>query len=293
FCATFVLQSVQFALDLSPPKFEFLGHRRKSLLSRTIHCLITTCVVSDIFASGKNEELLAKVLKTLRNEVFLGLIRASSGEYLGVDYVDLYYQHRTDPNVPIEDTVGAMAELVKEGKVCYLGLSACSADTLRRAYAVHPIAALQFGYSPWSLDIEENGVLETARELGLSHGYTHNHLTFLCPIPSRRRHHRLLAPWQWHPVRADKSIDDFDENDYRWYVPRFGAENFPKNLDIVRRFEEFAKAKGITSSQLDLARVLAQGQDFIPILGTKCIKHLEANVGSANVTLLRVRAEGD
>ncbi|RUS24932.1 LOW QUALITY PROTEIN: auxin-induced protein [Jimgerdemannia flammicorona] len=274
FCATFDLQSVQFALDLSPPKFEFLGHRRKSLLSRTIHCLITTCVVSDIFASGKNEELLAKVLKTLRNEVFLGLIRASSGEYLGVsgkpeyvhqaleaslkklqvDYVDLYYQHRTDPNVPIEDTVGAMAELVKEGKVCYLGLSACSADTLRRAYAVHPIAALQIGYSPWSLDIEENGVLETAREL----------------VDRRLRRERLSV------VRT-----------------ALRRRNFPKNLDIVRRFEEFAKVKGITSSQLDLARVLAQGQDFIPILGTKCIKHLEANVGSANVTLLRVRAEGD
>ncbi|RUP47487.1 auxin-induced protein [Jimgerdemannia flammicorona] len=243
-----------------------------------------------MYGAGKNEELLAKVLKTRRSEVFLatkfGYVRGPNGEFLGingtpeyvrqaleaslrrlqVDYVDLYYQHRVDPNVPIEDTVKAMAELVKEGKVRYLGLSECSPATLRRAYAVHPIAALQMEFSPWSLDIEENGILETARELGVT-------IVAYSPLG------RGMLTGQY------KSADDFEKNDMRRFAPRFNAENFPKNLDLVRRFDELAKAKGITSSQLVLAWVLAQGQDFIPIPGTKRIKYLEENVGAANVTL--------
>ncbi|RUS29112.1 aldo/keto reductase [Jimgerdemannia flammicorona] len=268
------------------------GDEKESIavLERSIELGANFWDTADMYGMGKNEELLAKVLKTRRSEVFLatkfGNVRGPNGEFLGVngtpeyvrqaleaslrrlqvDYVDLYYQHRVDPNVPIEDTVRAMAELVKEGKVRYLGLSECSAATLRRAYAVHPIAALQMEYSPWALDIEENGILETARELGVT-------IVAYSPLG------RGMLTGQY------TSPDDFEENDFRRTAPRFNAENFPKNLDLVCRFDELAKAKGVTTSQFVLAWVLAQGQDFIPIPGTKRIKYLEENVGAADVAL--------
>ncbi|RUS29111.1 pyridoxine 4-dehydrogenase [Jimgerdemannia flammicorona] len=303
-------------------EFYGLGDEKESIavLERSVDLGANFWDTADMYGTGKNEELLAKVLKTRRSEVFLatkfGNVRGPNGEFLGVngtpeyvrqaleaslrrlqvDYVDLYYQHRVDPNVPIEDTVRAMAELVKEGKVRYLGLSECSAATLRRAYAVHPIAALQMEYSPWTLDIEENGILETARELGkwgelyvVCYGYR------LSISPFHPQSPPLVHPGvtivAYSPLGRGmltgqyKSSDDFEENDFRRTAPRFNAENFPKNLDLVRRFDELAKAKGITSSQLVLAWVLAQGQDFIPIPGTKRIKYLEENVGAANVTL--------
>ncbi|PKK64122.1 Aldo/keto reductase [Rhizophagus irregularis] len=185
---------------------------------------------------------------------------------LGVDYIDLYYQHRVDPNTPIEDTVGALAELVKEGKIKYIGLSECSAKTLRRAYKVHPIAAVQMEYSPWTLDIEKNGMLEACRELGV---------TIVAYSPLGRGF--LTGKF--------KSIDDFEPNDYRRTVPRFQGENFNKNLELVKKFNEFAIKKGVTAGQLCLSWVLAQGDDFVTIPGTKRVKYLEENFEAGKIQL--------
>lgn len=167
---------------------------------------------------------------------------------LGLPNVDILYQHRVDPKVPIEITVGAMAELVKEGKVKYLGLSECSAATLRRAHAVYPIAAIQVEYSPWALDIEQNDVLRTARELGVA-------IVAYSPLA------RGLLTGEI------KSRADFGPEDYRYHLPRFSEENFPKNIELVNKFNELAKKKGVTTGQLTLAWILAQGDDFIPIPG--------------------------
>ncbi|RGB32840.1 aryl alcohol dehydrogenase, partial [Rhizophagus diaphanus] len=217
------------------------------ILNRAIELGCTFWDTADMYGFGSNETLISKVLKEHRNKVFLctkfaflqenGEIKVSGKpEYvrqacenslkrLGIDYIDLYYQHRVDPNTPIEDTVGALAELVKEGKVKYIGLSECSAETLRRAYKVHPIAAIQMEYSPWTLDIEKNGVLEACRELGV---------TMVAYSPLGRGF--LTGKF--------KSIDDFEPNDFRRTVPRFQGENFNKNLELVQKFNEFASKKG-------------------------------------------------
>jgi aryl-alcohol dehydrogenase-like predicted oxidoreductase len=184
---------------------------------------------------------------------------------LGTDHIDLYYQHRVDPNTPIEETVGAMAELVQEGKVRFLGLSEASADTLRRASAVHPIAALQSEYSLWSRD-PEDGVLAACREFGIS-------LVAYSPLG------RGFLTGQI------QRFEDLNADDYRRNTPRFQGENFQRNLDVVARIKELATQKNCTPGQLALAWVLAQGEDIVPIPGTKRIEYLEENVGALNVQL--------
>jgi len=238
---------------------------------------------------GPNEELVSKFLKERRNEVFLctkfGVlvdqtgIRGVSGEpgyvrqacerslkRLGVDSIDLYYQHRIDPNTPIEDTVGTLAELVKEGKIKYIGLSECSAETLRRAHKVHPISAVQMEYSPWTLDLETNGVMDACRELGV---------TIVAYSPLGRG--MLSGKY--------KSLDDFEPDDFRRTVPRFQGENFAENLKLVDKFREFADKKGVTPGQLCLAWVVAQGDNIVAIPGTKKMKYLEENIGAAKIHL--------
>ncbi|PKC13136.1 aldo/keto reductase [Rhizophagus irregularis] len=245
---------------------------------------------SDIYGNGANEILLSKVLKDKRDKVFLctkfGILRDSNGAFtgvsgspefvrqacekslkrLGVDYIDLYYQHRMDPNTPIEDTVGALAELVGEGKIKYIGLSECSAEILRRAHKIHPIAAFQMEYSPWTLDIETNGIMETCRELGV---------TIVAYSPLGRGF--LTGKY--------KSVDDFEPDDIRRNFPRFQGDNFNKNLELVHKFHEFANKKGVTPSQLCLAWVISQGDNIIAIPGSRKLKYLEENLGAANVHL--------
>ncbi|KAJ7119571.1 NADP-dependent oxidoreductase domain-containing protein [Mycena epipterygia] len=187
---------------------------------------------------------------------------------LGVEYIDLYYQHRIDPKTPIELTVGAMAELVKEGKVKYLGLSECSAKALRRAHAVHPISAIQIEYSPFVLDIEDPKValLETARELGVT-------IVAYSPLG------RGLLTGQY------KSPNDFEESDFRRGIPKYSEANFPKILGVVEKLKEVGRKHNATSGQVTLAWILAQGPEFVVIPGTKKIKYLEENLGAAAVRL--------
>jgi aryl-alcohol dehydrogenase-like predicted oxidoreductase len=186
---------------------------------------------------------------------------------LGVETIDLYYQHRVDPDTPIEDTVGAMADLVRAGKVRHLGLSEAGPQTLRRAHAVHPIAALQTEYSLWSRE-PEGAILDTVRELGI--GF----------VPYSPLGRGFLTG-------QIKSIDDLDPDDYRRNTPRFQGENFQKNLDLVREIEAVAREKGCSPAQLALAWVLAQGEDIVPIPGTKRRKYLDENVGALKVRLSR------
>ncbi|KAI0063910.1 Aldo/keto reductase [Artomyces pyxidatus] len=187
---------------------------------------------------------------------------------LGVEKIDLYYLHRPDPTVPIEHTVGAMAELVKEGKVTYLGLSEVSASTLRRAHAVHPIAAVQVEYSPFTLDIEskDNAVLQTARELGIA-------IVAYSPLG------RGLLTGKY------KGPEDFAEGDFRRYIPRFSQENFPKVLKVADDLKEIGDRHGATSGQVALAWLLAQGPDVIPIPGTRSVKYLKENLDAVEVKL--------
>ncbi|KAI9206763.1 aldo/keto reductase [Polychytrium aggregatum] len=274
---------------------DFYGARNDeesiAVLNRAIDLGATFWDTADMYGYGDNERLLSKVLATRRDEVFLctkfavvrdrndPTARGISGkpeyvrkaceaslERLGVKTIDLYYQHRVDTSTPIEETVKAMAELVKEGKIRYLGLSECSGDTLRRAYAVHPIAAVQIEYSPWTLDIETNGLLDACRELGVA-------IIAYSPLG------RGFLTGQY------KSVEDFEPNDYRRTTPRFAGDNFQKNLDLVHKIEELAKAKGVSTTQFVLAWVLAQGEDFITIPGTKRIKYLEENMGAVNVEI--------
>jgi aryl-alcohol dehydrogenase-like predicted oxidoreductase len=200
--------------------------------------------------NGRPEYVRKSIERSLRN--------------LGTDYVDLYYLHRIDPNTPVEETVGAMSRLVEEGKVRYLGLSEVSADVLRRVHATHPITALQTEYSLFDRHVEEEGILEAARELGIG---------FVAYSPLGRGF-----------LSGDiKTPDDFEANDSRRFFPRYQGENFYKNLELVQKLQILAEAKGVTSSQLALAWVLAQGVVAIP--GTKRRKYLEQNVAAASITL--------
>ncbi|CAF1311536.1 unnamed protein product [Adineta steineri] len=266
---------------------------RFKVLDRAIELGCTFFDSADIY--GDNEDLLGKYFKKYpeqRKKVFLATKFANvisadwksfsirgDAEYvrqasekslkrLGLDYIDLYYAHRIDKSVPIEETVGAMKELVDAGKVKYLGLSECSSDTLRRACAVHPIACVQIEYSPFSLDIErdEIGLLKTCRELGVA---------VVCYSPLGRG---ILGG-------QIKSPDDFEADDFRRMLPRFSKENFPKNLELVNQLTALAKQKGCTTGQLTLAWILAQGDDFIPIPGTSKIKNLEENAGATEIKL--------
>jgi len=184
---------------------------------------------------------------------------------LNVDTIDLYYQHRVDPQVPIEDTIGAMAQLVQEGKVRYLGLSEASPATIRRAHAVHPITALQTEYSLWSREPEDE-IIETVRELGIS---------FVAYSPLGRG----------FLTGEIKRYEDFADDDYRRLSPRFQGENFTRNLELVGRVQKIAEEKGCTPAQLALAWVLAQGRDVIPIPGTKRRSYLEQNAAAMDLTL--------
>jgi aryl-alcohol dehydrogenase-like predicted oxidoreductase len=244
---------------------------------------------ADVYGMGRNELLVGKAIKGLRKIVVLatkfGNVRGPGGQFLGVrgdpqyvreccdaslkrlgvEVIDLYYQHRVDPKTPIEDTVGAMAGLVKAGKVRHLGLSEAAPATIRRAAKVHAIAALQTEYSLWSRDAEVE-VLPTVRELGIG---------FVAYSPLGRG----FLTGQF------KTIDDLPADDYRRNAPRFQGENFHKNLELVKKIEQMATAKGCTPSQLALAWVLAQGHDIVPIPGTKRIKYLDDNLGAVNVRL--------
>lgn len=245
---------------------------------------------ADIYGPHTNEILLSKALKGRRQQIFLatkfGIVRDAADprkrgvcgrpEYvkqavedslkrLGTEYIDLYYQHRMDPDVPVEETVGAMAELVKAGKVRYLGLSEVDPERLRRAHQVHPITAVQSEYSLWTRD-PEYGVLDTCRELGIG---------FVAYSPLGRG---FLSG-------AIRSVDDFDADDYRRFNPRFQGENFQRNLALVDAVTELAQAKGITPSQLALAWLLAQEQHLIPLFGTKRRKYLQDNIQAAEVNL--------
>ena len=233
-------------------------------IHRSIELGCTFLDTADMYGRGRNEELVGRAIRDRRDKVFLAtkfaILRDAEGrpagisgkpEYvaescerslkrLGVDVIDLYYQHRVDPQTPIEDTVGAMAKLVKEGKVRYLGLSEAAAKTIRRAHAVHPITALQSEYSLWTRDHETNGVIDTCRELGI--GF----------VPYSPLGRGFLTG-------SLKSPDDFGPDDYRRISPRFQGENFQKNLDLAERVKQLAARKGCTPSQLALAWVLAQG----------------------------------
>jgi aryl-alcohol dehydrogenase-like predicted oxidoreductase len=259
-------------------------------IDRAIELGINFLDTADAYGPHKNEELVGKAIRGRREKVVLatkfGIVRdpkdpnvrgvngkpeyvrqacEGSLKRLGVEHIDLYYQHRVDPNTPIEDTVGAMAELVKQGKVRHLGLSEASPQTMRRAVKVHAIAALQTEYSLWTRDPEDQ-ILPTCRELGIG---------FVAYSPLGRGF--LTGEF--------RSPDDFPADDYRRQSPRFQGENFQKNLDLVRKVEEMAREKGCKPSQLALAWALAQGNDIVPIPGTKRRKYLEENVGALNVRL--------
>ncbi|GHH57596.1 MULTISPECIES: aldo/keto reductase [Gammaproteobacteria] len=263
-----------------------------AVIHRALERGVSLIDTADMYGPHTNEVLVGKAIAGRRHQVFLATkfgikldpndpqVRGIDGrpEYvqaaceaslkrLGVDHIDLYYQHRVDPGVPIEDTVGAMSRLVEQGKVRFLGLSEAAPATIRRAHAVHPIAALQTEYSLWTRDPEENGVLATVRELGI--GF----------VPYSPLGRGFLSG-------AFKSPDDFDADDYRRHSPRFQGENFARNIELVAQVEAIAADKGITASQLALAWVLAQGDDLVPIPGTKRIKYLEENLGALDVTLL-------
>lgn len=207
-----------------------------------------------------NNRIISGKPETVRQAVEGSLKR------LGIDTIDLYYQHRIDPDTPIEETVGAMARLVEEGKVKYLGLSEASAETLRRASKVHQITALQSEYSLWTRDVEDNDVLAVCRELGIG---------FVAYSPLGRG---FLSG-------AFKKFEDLAEDDYRRHNPRFQGENFDKNLKLVEKIEEIAQSKNVNASQLALAWVLAQGQDIVPIPGTKRRSYLEQNAAAAEIVL--------
>lgn len=244
---------------------------------------------ADMYGVGHNEELVGRGLKGRREEVVLatkfGVVRGSDGAFLGVDgspdyvrkacdaslkrlgtdYIDLYYQHRVDPKVPIEETVGAMAELVAQGKVRHIGLSEAAANTLRRASKIHRIAALQTEYSLWTRDLEDE-ILPACRELGIG-------LVAYSPLGRGFLSGKI------------RSVDDLDPSDWRRQNPRFQGENLEKNLRLADRIREIAERKGCTPAQLALAWVLAQGRDVVPIPGTRSPRRLDENAASTGVQL--------
>jgi aryl-alcohol dehydrogenase-like predicted oxidoreductase len=261
----------------------------------TIHRALELGIVfldtADIYGQemGDNERLVGRAIAGRRDEIVLatkfGNVRNEDGsreisgkpdyirqaidrslERLGVDHVDLYYQHRVDQTIPIEETVGALKELVEAGKVKHIGLSEASAETIRRAHAVHPVSALQSEWSLWTRDPETNGVLGTVRELGIG---------FVAYSPLGRGF--LTGRF--------RSPDDFEEGDFRRSHPRFTGGNFQRNLDLVERVQELAAAKGCTSGQLALAWVLSRGDDVVPIPGTKRRSYLEENAAADDVVL--------
>ncbi|MGE5088421.1 MAG: aldo/keto reductase [Candidatus Levyibacteriota bacterium] len=258
-------------------------------IRRALDLGITFFDTADMYGAGRNEELLGKAIRGQRDQVIIatkfGNVRNPDGTFkgvngkpeylrqcceaslrrLGVETIDLYYQHRVDPETPIEDTVGEMAALVKEGKVRWLGLSEAAAGTLRRAHAVHPIAALQSEYSLWSRDVEDE-ILPTVRELGV--GF----------VPYSPLGRGFLTG-------QIKRVEDFEPGDYRLHSPRFQGENFQRNLHLVDEINALASDKGCTPAQLALAWVLAQGKDIVPIPGTKRRKYLEENVRALEVRL--------
>ena len=260
-------------------------------IDRALELGITFLDTADVYGPYTNEELVGKALKGRRDRVILatkfGNIRGPDGGWLGVsgkpdyvrsaceaslkrlgvDHIDLYYQHRVDRNTPIEDTVGAMADLVRAGKVRHLGLSEAAAATVRRACKIHPIAALQTEYSLWSRD-PENELLATCRELGVG-------FVPYSPLGRGFLTGRFKRP------------EDIPADDYRSRHPRFQGENFQKNLDLLAKVEELARNKGCTPAQLALAWVLAQGDTIVPIPGTKRRKYLEENAGAMDVRLSR------
>jgi aryl-alcohol dehydrogenase-like predicted oxidoreductase len=273
---------------------EFYGERDDAESIRTIHRAldlgITMLDTADIYGPFTNEQLVGKAIAGHRDHVFLatkfGIVRdvdqqtrliSGKPEYvhkacdaslkrLGVDHIDLYYQHRVDTNTPIEETVGAMSELVDAGKIRFIGLSEANAANIERAASVHTITALQNEWSLWSRDLEENGQLAAARKYNVA---------IVAYSPLGRG---FLSG-------AYKSPDDFAEDDYRRHSPRFTGENFKKNIALVERVEQIARSKNCTPSQLALAWVLAQGNDVVPIPGTKRVSYLEQNVGAINVSL--------
>jgi len=272
---------------------EFYGERDDeesiATIKRALELGINFLDTADMYGVGRNEELVGRAIADRRDRVVLatkfGNVRGADGSFLGVngrpeyvasaceaslrrlkvDVIDLYYQHRVDPQVPIEETVGAMARLVEEGKVRYLGLSEASAETVRRAHAVHPIAALQSEYSLWTREVETD-ILPACRELGIG---------FVAYSPLGRGF--LTGSFE--------KPEDLPEGDRRRDFPRFQDENFRRNMRLVERVREIASEKGCEPSQLALAWVLAQGRDVVPIPGTKRRKYLEENAGAVEVEL--------
>ncbi|TMA12626.1 MAG: aldo/keto reductase [Deltaproteobacteria bacterium] len=271
---------------------EFYGPHDEAESIATIHRALELGInfldTADIYGMGANEELVGQAIRGRRDKVVLatkfGIVRTNNPqaravngrpEYvraacdaslkrLGLDTIDLYYQHRVDPQVPIEETVGAMADLVRAGKVRHLGLSEAASETIRRAHAVHPITALQTEYSLWSREPEEE-ILSTVRDLGIG---------FVAYSPLGRG----------FLTGQIKRYEDLAPDDWRRTVPRFQGKNFQRNLELVRRVEEIAQEKRCTASQLALAWVLAQGDDIIPIPGTKRRSYLEQNAAAVEIT---------
>ena len=270
---------------------EFYGHSKDSDSVEVIHQAIEFGInffdTADMYGQGKNEILLGKALNGKRHQAIIatkfGVLRGKNGSFTGVsgkpkyvkisceeslkrletDHIDLYYQHRVDPNTPIADTVGAMSELVKAGKVRYLGLSEASEEIIRRAHKIHPISAVQTEYSLWSNDLE--AVISVCRELNIA------------MVPYSPLGRGFLSG-------KYRSPDDFEAEDFRKSNPRFSRENFSKNLEIVNKVEEIAKSKSVTPSQIALAWVMSKGNDLFPIPGTRQIKYLKENIESLQIS---------